>query len=193
MSTVWEHSLTILLGHDHTTEPGMALRHWVHFQGGHSLLDLLSWDPEELKAVPTQQVYHQDDHRQYIHHRTNQVKHFYWLITYMKYIFESFNSGPDLPHDPFHPFSPDEWAQHRPTLMRTYLIQHLPDPHEPNPVPSGPISQPRTTSYSSAAIEITGFNRALREKLLLIPHQKMRDTLIGSLYVTENAQKRLLG
>ena len=43
----------------YVTEPGMALRHWVHFQG--SLLDLLSWDPEELKAVPTQQVYHQDD------------------------------------------------------------------------------------------------------------------------------------
>ena len=52
-----EHSLTSLLGHDHTTEPGKALRHWVHFQGVHSLMDLLSWDPEELKAVLTQQVY----------------------------------------------------------------------------------------------------------------------------------------
>ena len=47
----------------YVTERGMALRHWVHFQGVlvHSLLDLLSWDSEELKAVPTQQVYHQDD------------------------------------------------------------------------------------------------------------------------------------
>ena len=53
LSTVWEHSISNLLGHDHTTEPGMALRHWVHFQGVHSILDLLSWDPEELKAVPT--------------------------------------------------------------------------------------------------------------------------------------------
>ena len=60
LSIVWEHSLTNLSGHDPTTEPGMALRHWVHFQGVHSLLDLLSSDPEELKAVPTQQVYHQD-------------------------------------------------------------------------------------------------------------------------------------
>ena len=60
LSSVGEHSPTNLLGHDHTTEPGMALRHWVHLQGVHSLLDLLSWDPEELKAVPTQQVYHQD-------------------------------------------------------------------------------------------------------------------------------------
>ena len=31
-----------LLGHAHTTEPGMALRHWVHFQGVHNLLDHLS-------------------------------------------------------------------------------------------------------------------------------------------------------
>ena len=81
----------------------MALRHWVHLQGVH----ILSWDPEELKAVPAQQVYHQDDQGQYIHLRTNQVKR---LTTYMKHMFECYNSGPDLPDDPFHPFSPDEWG-----------------------------------------------------------------------------------
>ena len=100
----------------------MALRHQVHFQGVHSPLDLLSWDPEELKADPTQQVYHQDDHRQHIHLRTNQVKQFCWLIAYKKYIFESYNSGSYLPDDPFHPFSPDEWVQHTSTQMKTYLI-----------------------------------------------------------------------
>ena len=53
LSTVWGHSLSKA----HTTEPGMALRHWVHFLGVHNLLDLLSWDPEKLTTVPTQQVY----------------------------------------------------------------------------------------------------------------------------------------
>ena len=129
----------------------MVLRHWEHFEGVHSQLDLLSWDPEELKAVPTQQVYHQDDQGQYIHLRTNQVKQMCLLITYIKHtpIFESYISCPDLPDDPFHPFSLNEWAQHTPTQMRTYLIQHLPNPLGPNPVPSGPISPPRPTSYSS--------------------------------------------
>ena len=47
-----EHSLTTLLGHDPTSAPGIALRQWVHFQGVHNILDLLSWDQEELKAVP---------------------------------------------------------------------------------------------------------------------------------------------
>ena len=61
----------------------MALRHWVHFQGVHLLLDLLSWGREELKAVHTQQVYHQDDQGQYIHLRTNQVKQISGPITYM--------------------------------------------------------------------------------------------------------------
>ena len=65
-STVWEHSPTSLLGHDHTTEPGMSLRHWVHFQGVHFLLDLLSWYPEELKTVPTQQAFSMDDQGQYL-------------------------------------------------------------------------------------------------------------------------------
>ena len=59
----------------------------------------------------------------------------------MKYIFESYNTGPDLPDDPFHPFSPDEWAQHTPTQMRTYLVQHLPTPLGPDPVPSGSYPQ----------------------------------------------------
>ena len=29
---LWEHSLTTLLGHDPTGDPGIALRQWVHFQ-----------------------------------------------------------------------------------------------------------------------------------------------------------------
>ena len=47
---LWEHSLTTLLGHDPTRDPGIALRQWVHFQSVHNILDLLSWDQEELKA-----------------------------------------------------------------------------------------------------------------------------------------------
>ena len=43
VSTQWEHSLTNLLGHDPTSDPGIALRHWVHFQGVEDILDLLSW------------------------------------------------------------------------------------------------------------------------------------------------------
>ena len=43
----WEHSLTNLLGHDYTSDPGIALRQWVHFQGVHNILDLLSWDQED--------------------------------------------------------------------------------------------------------------------------------------------------
>ena len=50
--------LTNLLGHAHTTEPGIALRHWVQFQGVHNLLDLHSWDPEELTTVSTQWSIH---------------------------------------------------------------------------------------------------------------------------------------
>ena len=61
---LWKHSLSILLGHDPTSDHGIALRQWVHFQGVHNILELLSWDQEELKAVPAQQVYSLDDHGQ---------------------------------------------------------------------------------------------------------------------------------
>ena len=60
----WERSLTTLLGHDPTSDPGVALRQSVHFQGVHNSLDLLSWDQEELKTTSAQQVYSLDDHGQ---------------------------------------------------------------------------------------------------------------------------------
>ena len=115
---LWEHSLTTLLGHDHTSEPGIALRQWVqwvHFQGVHNIFDLLSWDQEEHKTTPAQQVYSLDDHGQGLYLRTNQIKQTCGLITYMKHIFGSYNSGITPQCDLVHPFTPDEWTQQTPT------------------------------------------------------------------------------
>ena len=79
---LWEHSLTNLLGHDPTSDPGIARRQWIHFQGVHNILDLLSWDQEELKTIPAQQVYSLDDHGKVLYCRTNQVKQIFELIIY---------------------------------------------------------------------------------------------------------------
>ena len=73
VSTQWEHSLTNLLGHDSTCDPGIALRQWVHFQGVENILDLLSWEEDELKAIPAQQVFTLDDHGQGSYLRTNRL------------------------------------------------------------------------------------------------------------------------
>ena len=100
-----------LLGHDPTSDPGIALRQWVHFQGVHNILGQLSWDQEELKADPAQQVYPLDDHGQGLYLRTNQIKQMCGLITYMKHVFGAYNSDIDPRDDPFHPFTPDEWSQ----------------------------------------------------------------------------------
>ena len=143
------------LSYDPTSDPGIAPRQWVHFQGVHNILDLLSWDQEELKAVPAQQVYSLDDHGQGLYLRTNQIKQMFGLITYMKHVFGAYNSDPR--DDPFHPFTPDEWSQQTSTMLRTYLIQHLPNPNGPEPVPSGPIPSSRPTGYSPAAIELMGW------------------------------------
>ena len=166
LSPVWEHSLTILLGNDPTTEPGIALRHWVHFQGVHNILDLLSWDQEEPNSIPAQQVYSPDDHGQDLCLRTNQIKQIYGLITYMKHIFGPYNSGIAPQDDPFQQFSPVEWTQQPPTQMRSYLIQYLPDPHA---VPYGPISSTRLTGYSTAAIELMVFRKVINRKIAAYP------------------------
>ena len=74
VSIPWEHSLVTLLGHDSTSDPGISLRQWVQLQGVQSILDLLSWEEEELKVIPAQQVYTLDDHGQGSYPRTNHVK-----------------------------------------------------------------------------------------------------------------------
>ena len=77
----------------------------------------------------------------------------------MKHVFGAYNSDIDHRDDPFHPFTPGEWSQQTSTMLRTYIIQILPDPYGPDPVPSGPISSSRPTGYSPAAIELMGFDR----------------------------------
>ena len=102
---LWKHSLTTLLGHDPTSEPGIALRHWVHFQGVHNIFYLPSWDQEKLKTTLAQQVYSQYSHGRGVYLRTNQIKQIFGLITYMKHLFGSYNSGIAPQNDPFHPFT----------------------------------------------------------------------------------------
>ena len=156
------------MGHDSTSDPGITLRQWVHFQGVYNILDLLSWEEEELKAVPAQQIFSLDDHGQGSYLRTNQVKQMCELITYMKHVFRQYNSG-IVPRDVF---TPEEWYQHTSTMLRTFLIQHPPNPIEPEPVPSGPISSSRPTGYSPAAIELMGFKKGIKREVAAYPSLK---------------------
>ena len=192
LSPLCKHSLTTLLGHDPTNEPGIALRHWVHFQGVHNILDLSSWDQEEFKITPTQQVYSLDDHGQGLYLRTNQIKQVFRLITYMKHIFGSYNSGIVPQDDPFHPFTPDDWTQQTPTQMRTYLIQHLPDCHRPEPVHSGPISSTRPTGYSTALIQLMGFKKGTKREIAAYPSledERYFDSFSRSLFIVAKSHE----
>ena len=139
-----------------------------------NLLDLLSWEEEELKVVPAQQVFTLDDHGQGSYLRTNQVNQICGLITYMKHVFREYNSGIEVREDPFHPFLPEEWSQHTSTMLRTFLIQHLPKPIGPEPVISGPIPSSRPTGYSPAAIELMGFKKG-NQKVMWFDHLEHMD------------------
>ena len=110
VSTQLEHSITNLLGHAPTTEPGIALRQWVHHQGIDDHVDLLSWDEDEVKTNSVQQVFSLDDKGQGSYLRTNQIKQICGLITYMKHVFSEYMSEEVRP-DPFYIFSPEEWSQ----------------------------------------------------------------------------------
>ena len=90
----------------------------------------------------------------------------------MKHVFREYNSGIEVREDPFHPFSPEECSQNTSTMLRTYLIQHLPKPIGPEPVISGPISSPRPTGYSPAAIELMGFKKGIKRETSAYPSLK---------------------
>ena len=171
VSTQWEHSLTSLLGHDSTTEPGIAVRQWVHHQGVANILDLLSWEEEEVKANPTQQVFSLDDHGQGSYLRTNQTKQICGFITYIKHVFSQYMAGGVRP-DPFHPFLPEEWSQQTSTMMRTFLVQNLPIPIGPQSVISGPISSSRPAASSPAALELMSFKKGIKREITAYPSLK---------------------
>ena len=56
--------------------------------------------------------------------------------------------------------------------LRTYLIQHLPNPNGPEPVRSGPISSFRPPGYSPAAIELMGFKKGIKREIAAYPSLK---------------------
>ena len=58
------------------------------------------------------------------------------------------------------------------SLMRTFLIQHLPNPIWPALVLSGPISSSRPTGYSPAAIELMGFKKGIKREIAAYPSLK---------------------
>ena len=78
----------------------------------------------------------------------------------------------DPQDDPFLPFTPDEWSQQTPTMMKTNLIQNLPDLHGPGTVPSGPISSSRPTGYSAGAIELMAFKKGIKREIAAYPSLK---------------------
>ena len=90
----------------------------------------------------------------------------------MKHAFREYNSGREVREDPFHPFSPEEWSQHTSTMLRTFLIQHLPQLIGPEPVMSGPIPSPRPTGYSPGAIELMGFKKGIKREIAAYPSLK---------------------
>ena len=171
VQTQLEHSITNLLGHAPTTEPGIALRQWVHHQGIDNHVDQLSWDEDEVKTNPVQQIFSLGDKGQGSYLRTNQIKQICGLITYMKHVFSQYMAGGVRP-EPFHPFSPEEWSQQTSTMMRTFLVQNLPNPTGPELTTSGPISSSRPAAYSPAALELMSFKMGIKREITAYPSLK---------------------
>ena len=76
--------------------------------------------------------------------------------------------------------------------MRAYLIQHLQDPHGPEPVPSGTMSSTRPTGYSTAAIELMGFKQGIQREIVAYPSLKDERYFDGfkiSLFIVAESHK----
>ena len=128
VSAQFEHSFTNLLGHPPTTEAGIALRQWVNHQGIENFLDLLSWDQDEIKTNPVQQIISLDNRGQGSHLRTNPVKQICGLITYVKHVYRVYMDE-DVRPDPFYILSPEEWSKDISTMMRDILGPKLTRSH----------------------------------------------------------------
>ena len=110
----------------------------------------------------------------------------------MRHIIESYNSDHDLPDDPFHPFTPDEWETHTATQMRTYLVNNILSHLGPNPVTFVPISSPRRTNYSAAAPDLMGFKKDNKREIAAYPtfkDERYFDSFSRSLFIVAKAHE----
>ena len=144
---------------------------WVHHQSVVDHLDLLSWDEDEVKANPTQQVFSLDDCGQGSYLRTNQTKQICGLITYMKHVFSEYMAG-GVWEKPFPPFSSEEWSKQTSTMMRLYLVENLPTPIGPQPVISWPVPSSEPAAYSPAALELMSFKKGIKREITSYPSLK---------------------
>ena len=145
-----------------------------------------------MKAILAQQVFTLDDHGQVSYLMTNQTKQICGLITYMKHVYREYNSGIEVRTDPFLPFLPEEWNQHTSTMLRTFLVQNLPNPIGPQPVISGSISSSRPTAYSPAAIELMGFKKHIKREIAAYPslkHERYFDGFKRSLFIVSKTHE----
>ena len=82
--------------------------------------------------------------------------------------------------------------QHTSTMLRTFLIQHLPNPIGPEPVLSRPISSSRPTGYSPAAIELMGFQKGIKREIAAYPslkNERYFDGFKRSLFIVDKTHK----
>ena len=83
-------------------------------------------------------------------------------------------------------------GQHTPTEMRTHLVHNLPNPHGPEPVPSGSISSTIPTGYSTAAIELMGFKKGTKREIAAYPSLKDEryfDSFSRSLFIVAKSHE----
>ena len=76
--------------------------------------------------------------------------------------------------------------------MRTYLVQNLPNPHGPEPVPYEPIFSTRPTGYSTAVIELMGFKKHIKTEIAAYPSLKDEryfDSFSRSLFIVAKSHK----
>ena len=88
----------------------------------------------------------------------------------MKHVFSEYMSTGVRP-EPFHPFSPEEWSHQTSTMMRTFLVQHLPTPLGPQSITSGPIPSSKPTTYSPAALELMSFKKGIKREIVARTHE----------------------
>ena len=72
------------------------------------------------------------------------------------------------------------------------MIQNLPDPHGPAPVPSGPICSSRPTGYTTAAIELMGCKKGIKREIAAYPSLKDERYFDGfkrSLFIVAKSHK----
>ena len=140
LSPGWIHAITILMGHQLTSETGQCIQKWILSQAilDYTHLVRLTWDPVQFEDSRHHQKY-EETNGSIAYLKTNTVKQLVSLRIYMLLLISQ-DRPADQKYNAFYFILGEQWFKVTAHDMRTVLVSAVLENHRSQTTPGTPMS-----------------------------------------------------